>query len=67
MKLKQRQICNSWRQAGGFWSIHEDGEGERLRLSNSVRGIDIDDLTDADLTILHRLITTAIAARQEEK
>jgi hypothetical protein len=56
--------CVSWRQCGGFWSIHEDGEGERLRISNSVRDIDIDDLRDKDLEILQHLIATAIGFRK---
>jgi hypothetical protein len=56
--------CVSWRQSGGFWSIHEDGEGERLRISNSVRDIELAELSDGDLEILQQLIANAIEFRK---
>ncbi len=56
--------CMSWRQSGGFWSIHEDGEGERLRISNSVRDIELAELSDGDLEILQQLIAYAIEFRK---
>lgn len=56
--------CVSWRQSGGFWSIHEDGEGERLRISNSVRDIELAELNDDDLETLQHLIAVAIGFRK---
>jgi hypothetical protein len=56
--------CVSWRQSGGFWSIREDGEGERLRISNSVRDIELAELSDGDLEILQQLIAYAIEFRK---
>lgn len=54
----------SWRQSGGFWSISEDGNGERLRISNSVRDSELSELNDKDLEILQQLIGTAIWFRK---
>lgn len=58
------QPCLSWRSPGGFWSLHEDGEGERLRISNHSRGVDLEPLSDEDLEILQTLIAAALAHRK---
>lgn len=58
--------CLTWRHAGGFWSLHEDGEGERLRISNTIRDIEgMDELIDEDLEILRDLIDAALAHRKK--
>ncbi len=59
--------CISWRQSGGFWSLHEDGEGERLRISHSIRGESLDNLSDDDLTVLNYLIAAAIEFRKNNR
>lgn len=59
--------CLTWRHVGGFWSLHEDGEGERLHIENSIRDVRLDDLSDEDLIIIRDLLNEAIEARRISK
>lgn len=57
--------CITWRTPGGFWRVHEDGNGGRLRISNTVRQVELGELSDVDLQQLQQLIAAAISTRAQ--